>query len=134
MKTIKNVIQKVSQASLVLAATAMSSPLLASTESGDKRGLLNLVEDAGTLGTATGNTGKIWILVIGLFVVAGGFLTILMSNNQTSQKTKSAGGWAIVIGICLTGIGGVINMGNVFVTNETSEYSEYFDQQEQTPN
>lgn len=132
MKTIKNVIQKVSQASLVLAATVMSSPLLATTETANgKRGLLDLVQDAGTLGTATGNTGKIWILVIGLFVVAGGFITILMSNNQTSQKTKSAGGWAILIGICLTGIGGVINMGNVFVTSQNSEYSEYFDQQGQ---
>lgn len=129
MKRIKNIATFISNKALLFCALAMSSPLYASSEGDKKRGLLEFVQDAGNLGTATGVTAKIWILVIGLVVVAGGFITILMSNNQTSQKTKSAGGWAIIIGICLTGIGGVINMGNQFVTNETSEYTEFFDQQ-----
>lgn len=106
-----------------------SSQSLATSEGGGtgKRGFLELISDIGSLGKAFGEASLIWIIALGLVIVAGGLITIMLaSNTQNQQKTKSAGAIAMIVGFCLTGITSFIEMGNTSVTQESSEYSEFF--------
>jgi len=106
-----------------------SSQSLATAEGGGskQRGLLELITDVGGLGKALGDASLVWIIVLGLIIVAGGLITIMLaSKTQNQQQTKGAGLIAIVVGFCLTGITGFIEMGNATVTQEQSEYSEFF--------
>ncbi len=116
---------KMGAAIALTAGTA--APAYASSTAGS-RGILDLIKDIGELGKAFGDSSLVIILALGLVVLAGGFMTIMLaSKTQNQQATKSAGVWAVIIGFCLTGITGIIEMGNQTITQEKSEYSEFFD-------
>lgn len=122
-KTIKSV-GLVSIGSLLFSAQSFAA---AEGGSSNSRGFLELITDLGALGKAFGEASLIWIIALGLVIVAGGLITIMLaSKTQNQQQTKSAGMIAMVIGFCLTGITGFIEMGNTTVTQEQSEYSEFF--------
>lgn len=110
-------------------ALLFSSQSFATANDGgtSSRGFLELITDLGALGKAFGEASLVWIIALGLVIVAGGLITIMLaSKTQNQQQTKSAGMIAMVIGFCLTGITGFIEMGNTTVTQESSEYSEFF--------
>lgn len=123
IKTIKSV-GLVSIGALLFSSQSFAQESTSSTTS---RGFLDLITDLGALGKAFGEASLIWIIALGLVIVAGGLITIMLaSKTQNQQQTKSAGMIAMVIGFCLTGITGFIEMGNTTVTQESSEYSEFF--------
>ncbi|MBF4374373.1 DUF6750 family protein [Vibrio anguillarum] len=93
------------------------------------RGFLQLVQEFGSLFKATGSTAYDFAMMAGIIcAIAGLLMWAFSSKTNNPQNSKSAAAIFFIVGVCLAGITGLINMGNnTVVGSSDSEFSQYYE-------